>query len=159
MIQPYTTQLANPTTSTTSPLTHRLANFSTRFRLQANSAPVYFLSTSLTRIKNLAHLHHKPNQSISPFTLGNQRGRDNYASMSQALGLKAHHCGCNGIALTPLCTNRYATSCSLGNAVRTSPPGPDQNNSADAAARGHTMESRFEGPDCSAHNSCCPIGM
>ena len=33
---------------------------------------------------------------------------------------------------------------------------PVQNTSAEAAARGHTMGSRFSGPLCSVHRSCCP---
>jgi hypothetical protein len=77
-----------------------------------------------------------------------------YASLSQTLGLKAHHSGCKGIALTPRWTNLNPVSCNLGKAVFTSPPDPDQINSADDAERGQAIESIFDGPDCSAHNSC-----
>ena len=34
--------------------------------------------------------------------------------------------------------------------------GNDQKTSADAAARGQTIGSRFCGEDCSVHRSCCP---
>jgi hypothetical protein len=79
-----------------------------------------------------------------------------HAVKSHTKGRSAHHSGCNEIARTPRRLNRYPTSCSRGSAVRTSPPPPLQNTSADAAARGHTIGSRFSGPDCSVHRSCCP---
>ena len=79
-----------------------------------------------------------------------------HAVKSHTKGRSAHHSGCNEIARTPRRLNRYPTSCSRGSAVRTSPPAPLQNTSADAAARGHTIGSRFSGPDCSVHRSCCP---
>ena len=47
-------------------------------------------------------------------------------------------------------------SCSRYNAVVESPPGPDQNTSAEAAARGQTVESRFSGEDCSVQSRCWP---
>jgi hypothetical protein len=50
--------------------------------------------------------------------------------------------------------NRYAISCNLARAVSTFPPGPDQNNSAEAAARGHVIESRLDGLDCSVQSNC-----
>ncbi len=77
-------------------------------------------------------------------------------SRLHAPGRKAHHIGCSWIALMPLCLIRNATSCRRGKAAFSSPPGPDQKTSAEAAARGQTMESRFSGPDCSVHNSCWP---
>ena len=71
-------------------------------------------------------------------------------------GLSAHHIGCSCIAWMPLCLMRNATSCKRGSASLEFPPGPDQNTSAEVAARGQTMESRFSGPDCSVHSSCSP---
>ena len=68
----------------------------------------------------------------------------------------AHHIGCSWIAFTPRCLNRNATSCRRGSASERSPPGPVQKTSADAAARGQTIGSRFSGPDCSAHRACSP---
>ncbi len=38
----------------------------------------------------------------------------------------------------------------------TFPVGPVQKTSADAAARGHTVESRFSGPDCTDQRACSP---
>ena len=35
-------------------------------------------------------------------------------------------------------------------------PGPVQKTSADAAARGQTIGSRFSGPDCSVQRACSP---
>lgn len=63
-------------------------------------------------------------------------------------GLNAHHSGCKFIARTPLASIRYLTSCILPNASLTSrlPSArvpPVQKISAEAAARGQTMESRF----------------
>ncbi len=81
-----------------------------------------------------------------------------YESMSQAPCRNTHHCGCNEMARTPLCTNRYAISFNRGRAARTSPPAPDQNNSAEDAARGQAIESRLDGPLCSVHSSCWPDG-
>lgn len=51
---------------------------------------------------------------------------------------------------------RNATSCKRESASLALPPGPDQKTSADVAARGQTIESRFSGPDCSAQSSCSP---
>jgi len=77
-------------------------------------------------------------------------------------GLNAHHSGCSGIALIPRWAIRNATSCKRGRAsvpLRGSPSGsvaPVQNTSAELAARGQTIGSRFAGEDCSVHRSCSP---
>jgi hypothetical protein len=84
------------------------------------------------------------------------RADPRYAVKSHANGRSAHHSGCNEIACTPRFLMRYPSSCKRGNAALTLPPGPVQNTSADAAARGHTIGSRFCGPDCSVQSSCCP---
>ena len=41
----------------------------------------------------------------------------------------------------------------------TLPPGPVQKSSADDAARGQTVSSRFSGPDCSVQRRCWPPRM
>lgn len=80
----------------------------------------------------------------------------------QRPGRRAHQRGCSGIAFTPLCTILNLRSCRRGSAevpLRGEPSGkvaPVQNTSADDAARGHAIESRFSGADCSVHNSCSP---
>jgi hypothetical protein len=66
------------------------------------------------------------------------------------------------MALTPLRTILYLMSCNRGSAeatLRGLPSGrfgPVQKTSAELAARGQTMESRFSGDDCSVHKSCWP---
>jgi hypothetical protein len=79
-----------------------------------------------------------------------------YPVKSHANGRSAHHSGCSDIACTPRFLKRYPSSCRRGSAALRLPPGPLQNTSADAAVRGHTIESRFCGPDCSVQSSCCP---
>lgn len=90
-----------------------------------------------------------------------------YAVKSHTPGLTAHHCGCSGIAFTPRATMRNCRSCKRGSAVsepaavfRCEPSGsvaPVQKTSAEVAARGQAMGSRFEGPDCSVQRSCSPV--
>ena len=68
------------------------------------------------------------------------------------------------MACTPRCTIRKRRSCRRGSAddtFRGDPSGsvaPVQKTSADDAARGHAIESRFSGPDCSVQRSCWPVG-
>ena len=76
-------------------------------------------------------------------------------------GRNAHHSGCKLIAFTPRAFNRYLTSCirakaSLTSRLPSARVPPVQNNSAEAAARGQAMLSRFSGPDCSVQSSCSP---
>lgn len=108
-------------------------------------------------VSNEPNIVHARTKHHSPHTHKHQ------ASTSHLPGLKAHQCGCNAIALTPLFTSLYLSSCSLGRASDTFlalPLGsfaPVQKTSAELAARGHTVESRFSGEDCSVHRSCCPV--
>lgn len=122
-------------------------------------------------------LHHVVLRPCSKMSNGHQRdghptryvslrswGEGTLASTarSHALGLKAHHSGCNGIASTPLWTILNLKSCSRGSADTTSRGEPSesvapvQKTSAEAAARGQTMESRFSGPACSDQRTCSP---
>ena len=75
---------------------------------------------------------------------------------SQAPERSAHHSGWSEIDFTPRVRKRYDTSCKRGSAVLMLPPGPVQKSSADDAARGQTMSSRFSGPDCSVQRRCWP---
>jgi hypothetical protein len=91
--------------------------------------------------------------------------KQNYACKPQSprVERRAHHWGCRAIALTPLCTILYLKSCRRGNADETFrglPSGriaPVQKTSAELAARGQAIESRFSGEDCSVQRSCWPI--
>ena len=79
-----------------------------------------------------------------------------HAVRSHTPGRSAHHSGWSEIAWTPRWRMRYATSWRRGSAVEMLPPGPVQKSSADDAARGQTMSSRFSGPDCSVQRRCWP---
>jgi hypothetical protein len=87
-------------------------------------------------------------------------------------GRNAHHLGWILIARTPRRTSLSLISCMRARrlafsvtfpstpAIRGVPSGriaPVQKTSAELAARGQTMGSRFSGPDCSAHRSCWPV--
>ena len=74
----------------------------------------------------------------------------------QAPGRRTHHSGWSEIVFTPRWRKRYDTSCRRGSAALTLPPGPLQKSSADDAARGQTVSSRFSGPDCSVQRRCWP---
>lgn len=80
----------------------------------------------------------------------------NHHSRSHSCGRNAHQSGWSEMLRTPRWRSRKLTSCRRGSAAETFPPGPLQKTSADDAARGQTIGSRFSGPDCSVQRLCCP---
>jgi len=94
------------------------------------------------------------------FLVRSAHNQRNHASHTP--GRNAHHCGCKAMAFIPLWTILKRRSCSRGSAdstFRGVPPGrvaPVQKTSAELAARGQAIESKFSGDDCSVHSSCCP---
>lgn len=76
-------------------------------------------------------------------------------TLNKAVPKKRQISQARGISMFELCT--YLISCNLGKAaLMEGLPAPVQNTSAEAAARGQTIESRFSGPACSDQRSCWP---
>jgi hypothetical protein len=122
---------------------------------------IHVISFDCVRITNghAEFSHSNNNSSWGMDTFANFSGNCLLQAVrSQAYGRSAHHVGCNGIACTPLCCIRNASSCKRGRALVTLVRmGPPQNSSAEVAARGHTIESRFAGDDCSVQRGCWPV--